>query len=269
MRRVLAERDVRLTRSLGQNFLHDGNQLRRIVAAADLSKHDIVIEIGPGLGPLTELLLDSAGAVVAIEKDHKLADYLRERFADAPGLNLVEADVLDYLGQCRLDLSVSKLVANLPYSAASAILLDLASRAAGPQCMIVTLQMEVAQKLMAAPGSPGYGTLTLLVQASYEPGDWFRIAASCFYPEPQVDSACLRLDRRSPCLLGPNVMPCFAGLVRLAFSQRRKMLFKVLKGRWKAPELESAFGIAGLDLRVRPEDVSLHQFAGLARALAR
>ncbi|MBI3874667.1 MAG: ribosomal RNA small subunit methyltransferase A, partial [Verrucomicrobia bacterium] len=178
MRQVLATRGIRLTRSLGQNFLHDGNQLRRIVAAAELSKSDQVLEIGPGLGPLTEFLLEQAGQVLAVETDVKLVELLRERFTvgqasslspfsakseagATPALQLLHADALDWLRESRRDWSEWKLVANLPYSVASPILVELALSPKRPERMVVTLQLEVAQRIMATADDDDYGVLTL------------------------------------------------------------------------------------------------------------
>src|SRR5882724_8045569 len=134
MRELLAREDIQLTKSLGQNFLHDGNQLRRIVSAAELSKADKVLEIGPGLGPLTELLLQNAGEVLAIEKDARLIPVLEKRFASerqletggTPVLRLLHDDALEFLKRERRDWREWKLVANLPYSVASPILVELA-----------------------------------------------------------------------------------------------------------------------------------------------
>ena len=119
MRDLLAHRNLQLTKSLGQNFLHDGNQLRRIVKAANLAPSDKILEIGPGLGPLTELLLAQSGQVLAIEKDRRLVEILRERFAAVKNLELIHDDALDFLRRERRDWSDWKLVANLPYSVAS------------------------------------------------------------------------------------------------------------------------------------------------------
>lgn len=270
MKRLLDEREIQLTKSLGQNFLHDGNQLRRIVEASELRKGDKVLEIGPGLGPLTERLLEAASEVLAIEKDARLVEVLRARFSGSTAnrLELVHADALDYLRKNQRDWTGWKLVANLPYSVASPILVELTQCARGPERLTATLQIEVAQRLMAKSGEADYGVLTLLVQLFYEPLDWFKIPASCFFPEPDVDSACVSLRRRPTPALEPARTPVFARLVKRAFSQRRKMMVKLLKQDWPVSKLERAFENLRLAPGVRAEQVSLEQFVQLTRELA-
>lgn len=289
MREVLAARGIRLTKSLGQNFLHDGNQLRRIIAAAELTKRGKVLEIGPGLGQLTELLLEKAGKVLAIERDKRLVEVLRERLR-APGnaggprsvaalgtaalteqrpprLELIHGDALDFLRRGRRDWSEWKLVANLPYSVASPILVELAQNERGPQRMVVTLQLEVARRLMAGPGDKDYGVLTLLVQLDYEPQGIFKIPASCFFPEPDVGSACVCLVRRAKPLLPESQRPAFVKIVKRAFSQRRKMTAKLLREDWPAEKLERAFAQLQISPQVRAEAVSLEEFVSLTNLL--
>jgi 16S rRNA (adenine1518-N6/adenine1519-N6)-dimethyltransferase len=311
MREILATRGIQLTKSLGQNFLHDANQLRRIVEAAELSKTDNVLEIGPGLGPLTELLLQKVGEVLAIEKDARLLEFLRERFnvgqassrsdtgkmpvplfllhADAleflkvaqasglcsvtkksetgkmPVLRLLQADALECLKKEPRDWSEWKLVANLPYSVASPILVELACGARAPKKIVATLQLEVAKRLMAKPGDKDYGILTLLVQLDFEPRDSFKIPASCFFPEPDVDSACVVLDRRERPLLPENRRETFAKIVKRAFSQRRKMMLKLLHEDWPEQKLEAAFAALKISPQERAEKLSLEQFVALTK----
>jgi 16S rRNA (adenine1518-N6/adenine1519-N6)-dimethyltransferase len=272
MKQVLAERQIQLSRSLGQSFLHDGNQLRRIVRAANLKKSDKVLEIGPGLGPLTEHLLAQAGEVLAIEKDARLVEVLRQRFETelagrGPRFGLLQDDALAYLKRERRDWGDWKLVANLPYSVASPILVELAQAQRGPQCLVATLQIEVAKRLMAAPGDADYGLLTLLVQVEYQPEAWFKIPASCFFPEPDVDSACVCLSRRQQMLLTPGQKEVFVRIVKRSFSQRRKMMQKLLKADWPLESLERAFSKENLSPQVRAEAVSLDSFICLTRLL--
>ena len=271
MKQVLAARAIQLTKSLGQNFLHDANQLRRILAVADLKQTDRVLEIGPGLGPLTEMLVAQVGEVLAIEKDARLVEVLKQRFqtetGGTPVLRLLHDDVLDYLKREARDWSEWKMVANLPFSVASPILVELAQAVRGPQRMAFTLQMEVAKRLLAGSGDADYGVLTLLVQVEYEPQEWFKIPASCFFPEPDVESACLCLVRRNPPLLSGEQRGAFIRIVKRGFSQRRKMMFKLLKGDWPEQRLAQEFERLQLSPQIRAEKVSLKQFTQLARNL--
>jgi len=273
MRELLAARGIQVTKSLGQNFLHDANQLRRIVTAAELTKPDKVLEIGPGLGPLTELLLENAGAVLAIETDARLVEFLRERFLNPqsairnPQFELLHADALDYLKHEPRDWNDWKLVANLPYSVASPILVELALLPRRPERMVVTLQLEVARRLMAKAGDEDYGVLTLLVQLDYEPLDWFKIPAGCFFPAPDVDSACVVLIRRHTPLLPEDRHADFVKIVKRAFSERRKMMLKLLKQDWPAEKLEAAFVALKISPQERAEKLRLEQFVSLATLL--
>ena len=316
MRSLLAKRDIQLTRSLGQNFLHDGNQLRRIVAAAEILPTDKILEIGPGLGPLTELLLEKAGEVLAIEMDARLVDFLCERFglttqadelpapndrsAPVPGrsdvsgnedlanpnagpvnsvaapedgrtppqnLFLLHADALKFLKREQRDWSDWKLVANLPYSVASPILVELAAGPRAPKMIVATLQLEVAKRLMAQADDDNYGVLTLLVQIDFEPRDWFKIPPECFFPSPDVDSACVCLVRRATPLLPENLRPAFVKIVKRGFSQRRKMMLKLLKQDWAADKLAAAFAELKISPQERAEKLSLEQFVALTKIL--
>ena len=228
---------------------------------------DRVLEIGPGLGPLTELLLESAGEVFAIEMDERLVAFLKERFAGRTKLRLLHGDGLKCVRADQSDWENWKLVANLPYSVASPILVELALNAHPPERMVVTLQLEVARRLMARAGDEDYGILSLLVQLRYEPVGLFKIPPGCFFPTPDVDSACITLVRRERELLPEAMRPNFVRLVKLGFSQRRKMMAKLLKRDWPADQIEAALLALGLSLQIRAEAVSLEQFAGLTRRL--
>ena len=331
MRGLLAKRDIQLTKSLGQNFLHDGNQLRRIADAAGLTKTDRVLEVGPGLGPLTELLLARAGEVFAIEKDGRLVDFLCERFglksdveettaltpalspeereseADtllnptpanlsqrgndeppllgeragvredkasnssedmAQNLCLLHEDALVFIKREKRDWTDWKLVANLPYSVASPILVELAQSHGCPQRLVATLQLEVARRLMATEKDDDYGVLTLLVQLRYEARDWFKIPCECFFPVPEVDSACVVLERRAVPLLPEAQHATFEKIVKRAFSQRRKMMLKLLKMDWPVEKLTAAFATLNISPMERGEKLSLEQFVALTKILS-
>lgn len=330
MRSLLAKRDIQLTKSLGQNFLHDGNQLRRIVDTAKLTPTDKVLEVGPGLGPLTELLLEKAGEVLAVEMDGRLVEFLCERFglttqadelpaltptlspeerentldasanpspADSsqrstgepplPGervgvkvdvsaadknptqnLFLLHADALGFIKREQRDWSDWKLVANLPYSVASPILVELAAGPRAPKMIVATLQLEVAKRLMAQADDDNYGVLTLLVQIDFAPHGWFKIPPECFFPSPDVDSACVCLGRRETPLLPENLRPAFVKIVKRGFSQRRKMMLKLLKQDWAADKLTAAFAELNISPMERAEKLSLEQFVALTEFLS-
>jgi 16S rRNA (adenine1518-N6/adenine1519-N6)-dimethyltransferase len=244
--------------------------LERIVTAAGLTKEDKVLEIGPGLGPLTELLMEHAGHVMAIEKDWRLEEFLREQFAleiNDGKLELICADALRFLEQEPRDWSEWKLVANLPYSVASPILVELACGGRAPKKIVATLQAEVAQRLMAGADDDDYGILTLLVQLDFDPRESFRIPGSCFFPEPDVTSACVVLERRAQPLLPENLRASYTKIVKRAFSQRRKMMMKLLKADWPQEALTRAFAELKISPQERAEKVGLEQFVELAKML--
>ena len=313
IKQILTESNIRLSKSLGQNFLHDGNQLRRIVAAGELAVSDRVLEIGPGLGPLTDLLLAQAGSVLAIEKDHRLVDILRQRFpgrcfsqgseadrklstgpsqgvescahcireaplsggvggglrrAQEPKLLLVHDDALRFLQREPRDWSEWKMVSNLPYSTASPILVELAQAIDRPERMVVTVQREVAQRIVANPGDKEYGLLTLLIQLRYEPHGWFKVPAGCFFPRPEVDSACVTLLRRSKSLLDRQQSEAYTKIVKRGFSQRRKMMLKLLGEDWPPDRLTMAWEHLQLPLTARAEQLSIEEHVRLTKLLA-
>jgi 16S rRNA (adenine1518-N6/adenine1519-N6)-dimethyltransferase len=268
IKQLLASQNIRLTKSLGQNFLHDANQLRRIIAASQICSAQNVLEVGPGLGALTHHLLSAGARVLAIEKDKRLCDLLASRFAGSPNITLMHADALDYLRAQKSDWSDWKLVSNLPYSVGSVIIVELAKSPSPPERMVVTVQLEVARRLAASAGQADYGLLSLLVQARFEPKKWFEIPSPCFFPAPDVGSACVTLLRRPSFPLEHSEYPAFEKIVKLGFSQRRKMMLKLLKQSWPPARLEMAFEQLSISLQARAESVTLEQFVGLTRLLS-
>ncbi len=250
--------------------MHDQNQLQRFVAAAGLSKNDPVLEIGPGLGPLTELLLEQAGKVLAIEKDGRLVEVLRERFGkeiENGNLELRHADALEVLKTERRDWSDWKVVANLPYSVASPVLVELTG-AQAPRKIVVTLQWEVARRLTAAADDDDYGILTLLAQLDFTPREVFKIPPGCFFPEPDVVSAGVVLERRAERLLPEELRASFVKIVKRAFSQRRKKMIKLLKSDWPEERLTRAFAELKISPLERAEKLSLEQFVAVTKLLS-
>ena len=268
MREVLAARGIQLTKSLGQNFLHDANQLSKIAGLGELTSKDKVLEIGPGLGPLTELLLDSGGKVLAIEKDRRLIEFLRERFSNYPNFELLNDDALAYLKEKDRDWSEWKLVANLPYSVASPILVELALGTKPPERLVATLQLEVVQRIFAKANDEHYGLLSLYLQLRYEPQEWFKIPPGSFFPAPDVDSATILLQRRSRPLLPAELVRTFQRIVKLAFSERRKMMAKLLKQQWPADRIALALEQLGISPQARAQTVTLEQFVALTEMLS-
>ncbi len=269
IRNLLREEDIMLTKSLGQTFMHDQNQLRKIVGVAKLTAADHVIEIGPGLGSLTGLLLQTAGHVTAIETDRRLVKLLDERFGERSNFTLQHADAMKIVRKSKFDWSKHKLVANLPYSIASPLLIDLAASAGRPRGMIVTLQLEVVQRLLAQSATKEYGVLTLLIGLYYATGESFVIPRGSFYPEPNVDSGCIELLRRETPLLLPELCPVFKKIVKRVFAERRKKMMKLLKRDWPEAAVVEAFDALGLDEKIRAERVTLEQFAELTQRLSR
>ncbi|MDG2213637.1 MAG: 16S rRNA (adenine(1518)-N(6)/adenine(1519)-N(6))-dimethyltransferase RsmA [Verrucomicrobiota bacterium] len=267
IRTTLDEESVRLSKSLGQNLLHDQNVLRRIAKAADLQEEDQVLEIGPGLGALTEHLLEAVNELTAIEKDQRLHKHLNKRFTDQAKLRLIHHDALKYFENLEIDWTNWKLVSNLPYSVASPLLVDLAAMPQGPQRLVVTVQWEVGQRLNAQPSTRDYSKLTLLVGCRYQVREIFKISPHCFFPEPRVDSACITLDRRTKPLFADELHKPFTSVVKRAFSQRRKMMRKNLKGGWPEEKLDAAMAAVSLDSKIRAEKVSMDQFVMLTKEL--
>jgi 16S rRNA (adenine1518-N6/adenine1519-N6)-dimethyltransferase len=267
MRQLLSSRGIQLTKSLGQNFLHDENQLARIADRGEIAPGDRVLEIGPGLGPLTEQLLQRGAEVFAIEKDRRLCEVLNERFAREKRLKLIEDDALRYVKTSSRDWREWKLVSNLPYSVASPILVELALSHSPPERLVATLQLEVVQRIIANEADEDYGQLSLFLQLRYEPRDWFKIPGSCFFPEPDVDSGCVQLIRRKDPLLPEERVTTFQRVVKVAFSARRKMMAKLLKQQWPEERVARAFEEIGISPQARAETVSLVQFVALSASL--
>lgn len=274
-------------KSLGQNFLIDETHLDRIVAAAELTPADVVLEIGPGLGVLTRRLAEQAGRVVAVELDDRLIDRLRKDFAAQPHVSIVYGDILeldpaqlvddrqqttdgrrsDNLKSKIENPKFYKVVANLPYYITSAVLRHVLEASVQPSLAIVMVQKEVAERICAKPGD--LSLLAVSVQFYAEPRIVDHVPAGAFNPRPKVDSAVLRLDiRPQPAVAGIDPKDFFR-VVRAGFSQKRKQLLNTLSAGLHLPKSEAAAALnaAGIDPKRRAETLSLDEWSALTRRL--
>ncbi len=271
VRELLEHLDFHPSRVLGQNFLIDVNILKILLSTAKLHQSDAVLEVGPGLGVLTEWLVRWSGRVVAIEKDRRLLAYLRERFAGMPNLELIGSDVLDVDLEALLAGGINKVVANLPYSIGSRLLVELIEATHRPEQMVVTVQREVAERLAAEVGTKEYGLITVFAQSRYAVTIRKVVSPTCFFPPPEVTSAIVEFSLLDPAPAVPADPAGFKKLVKAAFSQRRKQLASLLRRapfKNRAEAIEIVFKRIGIDLKARPETVSPAQWVELSNALA-
>ncbi len=264
---------IRPKKRLGQHFLSDPHHLERIAAAADLSPQDVVLEVGPGTGTLTAVLLARAGLVVAVELDERLVAHLQERFAHESRLRLVQGDILALdpgelvAREAGPDVSY-KVVANLPYYITSAVLRHLLEASRPPRLMVVTVQEEVARRMCASP--PEMSLLAVSVQFYGEPRIVHRIPRGAFFPVPEVDSAVVRVDVfPEPRVRVPD-RALFFRVVKAGFGQRRKQLRNALAAGLGIPRqtVGEILAQAGIDPRRRAETLTLEEWARVVGTIA-
>ncbi|MBI5691237.1 MAG: ribosomal RNA small subunit methyltransferase A [Verrucomicrobia bacterium] len=243
-------------RFLGQNFLVDGNIVRKSVELAQIAPGDIVIEVGPGLGTLTTALLEAGATVWAVETDRTLHAHLRDSLQPRfPGqLHLLEGDAVEHpLAGLSAAPTDFKIVANLPYAIATPWL-DAVLSGPLPLRLVLMLQQEAAQRYTAQPGSKSFGAISVFLQAAYDVAPGHRVAASCFHPRPDVESHLLHLVRKP----SPYVFPAPArALVRGCFQQRRKQIGALLRHRLPdgGPAIRERLAAHGHTEQDRPEDL--------------
>ena len=284
IRTMLAEAGLRPNRHYGQHFLVDGNLMRLLVAEADLKGSDTVLEVGPGVGNLTELLLEQAGRVVAVEVDPALAEIARARLEGAANLDLLVTDILAdkrHIAPAVLDMLESrqrtlggavKLVANLPYAAATPLVAELVRRQPPPDQLVFTVQQEVAERLAAEPSTREYGAVGVLVQALADVEVLRRLAPSVFWPRPKVWSAMVRVTPRAAKQRRIKNMAAFHKTVEGLFAHRRKRAARSLAlagPSGASPEAWAAtLEAAGLDSQARGEAYSVEEIIRLANLVA-
>ncbi|PRY46635.1 16S rRNA (adenine(1518)-N(6)/adenine(1519)-N(6))-dimethyltransferase RsmA [Umezawaea tangerina] len=268
VRRLAAELDIRPTKKLGQNFVHDPNTVRRIVTVAELTDDDVVLEVGPGLGSLTLALLPACKTLVAVEIDPVLAAQLPHTAAQrAPGLadrlHVVLADAMR-VHAADLPAAPTALVANLPYNVAVPVVLHLMAELPSLTKGLVMVQAEVADRMAAGPGSKVYGVPSVKLAWYADARRAGPVPRSVFWPVPNVDSALVAFRRR-PDLLSTVDRKALFTLVDAAFAQRRKTMRAALSG-WagSAAEAERRLVLAGVDPGIRGEQLSVGDFARIA-----
>jgi len=269
LREVIRQHGLVAKKSLGQNFLFDLNLASRIARAAGPLEGTSILEIGPGPGGLTRALLAlGATRVIAIERDRRAIAALQEIAAYYPNrLDIIEADALSFDPKPHLPSGPVRIVANLPYNIATALLIAWLSIEPWPpwyDAAVLMFQREVAERIVAAPGSKSYGRLSILVQWRCEARILFDVNAAAFVPPPKVTSSLVRIVPRAVPL--PCERRLLERVTQAAFGQRRKMLRQSL--RPLGPEAADLIAQAGLDPTVRAEDISVAGFVALAQALA-
>jgi 16S rRNA (adenine1518-N6/adenine1519-N6)-dimethyltransferase len=263
--RALLERlGHRPNKGLGQNYLIDANILDIIAATADIQPQESVLEIGPGLGALTERIIPQATAVTCIEKDPTMVKYLKSRFST---FTLIESDALDVDLDQLFSGGITKVAANLPYSVASRLMVDIAECEHRPALMSLTIQKEVADRLCSPAGDKHYGVLSVLTGAFYVNKLVKKISPTCFLPPPKVWSAVVKMERRPNPIVGNAEYPMFKKLIKHCFSQRRKQIGTILK-RMGIESVDEKLFETGIDHTERPEKIEVERWSELARVLS-
>ncbi len=266
LREFLQSLGIKPKKGLSQNFLIDGNIVRKIVRTAHVVPGDIVMEIGPGPGALTQILLEAGAQVIAVEKDEVLAHALKRLDGEAKNLKVYCSDILEFpLEECLKPLLKEgqrvKVIANLPYHLTTPILTQLVVRHDLFSHLVLMVQDEVARRFTARPKTAEYGSISVFLNYHSRPHYAFRVSHNCFYPKPSVESAIVDIELKEP----PKVSSeeCFFDLTRTAFEHRRKMLRGSLKELYSSEVVVEALEEIGLNPQARPEDLSLQDWLQL------
>lgn len=264
---TLAALGITPSRKLGQNFMIDMNLLAALVRQAAPQAGERLLEIGPGLGILTDGLLAAGAQVTAVELDRRLNEHLRKRFADTANFRLIEGDACDQDYTALMGPEPYRCIANLPYSVSTIVIMRLLEAANPPTEMFILLQREMALRLAGRPREPDYGAVSVQVQWMYAVEIVRRVSPGVFFPSPEVESAFTRLARRPQPLVAPDLYPQAREVVRQGFSQRRKQMFKLLAARWPADRIRAAYAALNIPADARAESLSPAAFAALARQI--
>lgn len=259
----------------GQNFLIDGSIIDHIVEGAGITKEDTVLEIGPGIGSLTQMMAEAAGKVIAVEIDKKLIPVLEDTLSDYTNVDIINEDILklDLVKLCEDEgITSLKVVANLPYYITTPIIMGLLEKPLPIESITVMIQKEVAERMNAKAGTKSYGSLTIAVQYYAETSLVTQVPPGCFIPRPKVGSAVIKLTRRTSPIVTVTDEKLMFQLVKGGFAQRRKTFINSVTNSQNLPYskeeiLEVMEGMA-LDLRIRGERLTLENYATLANALS-
>jgi 16S rRNA (adenine1518-N6/adenine1519-N6)-dimethyltransferase len=287
LRGLFAQRGIVPRHRFGQNFLIDLNIHELIAKRAEVGPDDVVLEVGPGAGALTELMAARGAAVVAVDIDPALAQLTAQATAGMPNVRVLHADALankntisaEVLDHVRAGLAVSphkrfKLVANLPFNVATPVITNLLVHPElCPSLVVATIQLELAERMRAEPGSEAYGALSVLVQALADVELVRTLPPSVFWPRPKVESAVIAIEPSPEKRAAIGDVPWFHSVVRRVFLHRRKNLRRVLYGiwrdRWTKAEIDALLAEIGLTGLVRAEAMNVEEFQTLAEALKR
>ncbi len=272
---ILKKHQFSFKKSLGQNFLIDSNILRKIVETATLTKEAGVIEIGPGIGSLTEMLARHAKKVVAIEIDQRLLPILADNLSPYDHIEVVHGDVLEQdlhqlLQEHMAGIEHIHVVANLPYYVTTPILMKLLEERLPIQSIVIMIQKEVAERIAAQPGGKEYGSLSVAAQYYAEPHYCITVPKNVFMPKPNVDSAVIRLSIRKKPPIQVDNEELFFRVVRASFAQRRKTIYNNLRSAFAGMDLDwqQLLRDAGIDPVRRGETLSIEEFGKLSNHIA-
>lgn len=272
---ILKKFDVHFQKKFGQNFLIDSHVLDKIIRAADISKEDGVLEVGPGIGTMTQYLCENAGRVLCVEIDKALLPILEYTLADYDNVNVINGDILKQdiweLARKYNAGKPFKVVANLPYYITTPIIMGFLENDSPISSITVMVQKEVAERMQAEPGTKAYGALSLAVQYYSKPYLAANVPMNCFMPRPNVASAVISLERYDEPPVKTKDEKLMFELIRASFQVRRKTLWNGIKIsnslNYTREEIEKVLTDMGLDVNVRGETLNLAQFAELADRL--
>ena len=274
---VLQKYHFNFQKKFGQNFLIDSNVLENIVEAAGITKDDFVLEIGPGIGTMTQYLCESARQVLAVEIDKMLIPILEDTLSEYDNVEVINQDVLKVdiksLVEEKNNGRPIKVVANLPYYITTPIIMGLFESKVPIESITIMVQKEVADRMQTGPGSKDYGALSLAVQYYAEAKVMLNVSATCFMPRPNVDSAVIKLTRHQESPVEVKDESLMFRIIRASFNQRRKTLVNGLKNSseldFSKEEITEAIKSIGKEENIRGEKLTLEEFAKLSNALGK